>query len=116
MTDDKQDDKGPGDELREGLMHLFSAARKVIKTAEPAVARSLDDAERVINKIGRGGEAVASEVGREVAKLATGLADKLRSVANRADADAHAERTPPPPPSSHPEPPHEPDKSQDPRR
>jgi hypothetical protein len=104
MTDDKQDkqDKSPGDELREGLMHFFSAARKVIKTAEPTVHRSLDDAERVIQKIGRGGEAVAAEVGREVAKLATGLADKLRAMANRDAADAPDERTPPRPPTAPP--------------
>ena len=84
MTDPKDDDdKTPGAELREGLMHLFSAARKVIKTAEPAVTRSLDDAERVIQKLGRGGEVVAAEVGKEVATLATKLAEKLRQVANR---------------------------------
>src|SRR4051812_28457476 len=83
MSDPKDDDdKTPGAELREGLMHLFSAARKVIKTAEPAVTRSLDDAERVIGKIGRGGEVVANEVGKEVATLATKLAEKLRQVAN----------------------------------
>src|SRR5207237_639601 len=79
------EDKTPSDELREGLLHIFSAARKIVQTAEPHVARSLDDAERVINKIGRGGEVVANEVGKEVATLATKLAEKLRQVAARPD-------------------------------
>ena len=91
MTDSKHGDdpenKNASEELREGLMHLFTAARKVIKSAEPTVSRSLDDAERVIGKIGRGGEVVAAEVGKEVAKLATGLADKLRAVANRVESN-----------------------------
>ena len=96
MTDPKDDDdKTPGAELREGLMHLFSAARKVIKTAEPAVTRSLDDAERVISKLGRGGEVVAAEVGKEVATLATKLAEKLRQVANRDDGNDTGQHTPP---------------------
>lgn len=110
MTDSKDDkqaesaeEKKASEELREGLMHLFSAARKVIKSAEPTVTRSLDDAERVIGKIGRGGEVVAAEVGKEVAKLATGLADKLRAVANRVENEAPEERTPPAaPPSQRP--------------
>ena len=66
-----------------------------MKSAEPHVTRSLDDAERVIGKIGRGGEAVATEVGKEVALLATKLADKLRAVANRVEGDTPNETTPP---------------------
>src|SRR3954467_8197232 len=95
--DQGEKDKSPGAELREGLMHLFSAARKVMKTAEPAVQRSLDDAERVIGKIGRGGEVVANEVGKEVATLATKLADKLRQVANRDEHGAPDEPAAQPP-------------------
>lgn len=97
MTDPK-DEKTPGEELKEGLMHLFSAARKAIKTAEPAISKSLDDAERVIAKLGRGGEAVASEVGREVAALATKLADKIRALTDRTEGPE--ERTPPTPPDT----------------
>lgn len=91
------DPKGASEELHEGLLHLFAAARKVIKSAEPHVNRSLDDAERVIGKIGRGGEAVATEVGKEVATLATKLAEKLRTVAARVEGNAPDERTPPDP-------------------
>lgn len=102
MSDEKdtRDEKGAGEELREGLRHLFSAARKVIKTAEPHVSRSLEDAERLIGKIGKGGEAVAAEVGREVASLATRLAEKIRTVAERSESTAPEERTPPPPPTA----------------
>jgi 2-keto-4-pentenoate hydratase/2-oxohepta-3-ene-1,7-dioic acid hydratase in catechol pathway len=99
MTDPK-DEKGAGEELKEGLMHLFSAARKVMKSAEPAINKSLDDAERVISKLGRGGEAVAAEVGKEVASLATRLADKIKAVADRAEGNVPDERTPPEPPPS----------------
>jgi hypothetical protein len=98
-TDEQPSDRGAGEELREGLRHLFSAARKVVKTAEPTVSRSLEDVERVIGKLGRGGEAVASEIGREVAGLATKLADKLRAVSERGDGGAPEERTPPAPPT-----------------
>jgi len=91
------DDKGAGDELREGLRHLFTAARKVMQTAEPTVTNALDDAERVFDKLGRGGAAVAGEVGKEVATLATKLADRLKTVANRIDGNVPDERTPPTP-------------------
>jgi hypothetical protein len=91
------DEKGAGEELREGLRHLFSAARKVMQTAEPTVNHALDDAERVFDKLGRGGAAVAGEVGKEVATLATKLADRLKTVANRIDGNVPDERTPPEP-------------------
>ena len=103
MTDDpnekkpEPEDKGAGEELREGLRHLFSAARKVMKTAEPTVNNALDDAERVFEKLGRGGTVVATEVGKEVATLATRLADRLKTVANRIDGNVPDERTPPEP-------------------
>ncbi len=87
--------KGAGDELREGLAHLFSAARKVVKSAEPTVNNALEGGERVIEKLGRGGTAVAAEVGKEVATFASRLAERLKAVANRIDGDAPDERTPP---------------------
>lgn len=80
---DHDDDKGAGDELKEGLRHLFSAARKLAKNAEPTVNKSLDEAERVLGKLGRGGEVVANEVGREVASFATRVADKIRNATDR---------------------------------
>lgn len=80
---ENEDDKGAGEELKEGLKHFFSAARKLAKNAEPKVNRSLDEAERVLSKIGRGGEVVASEVGREMASLASRLADRLRNATER---------------------------------
>ncbi len=92
-----EDEKKAGEELRDGLHSLFNAARKVIKGAEPTVNNALDDAERVLEKIGRGGTHVAGEVGKEVATLATKLADRLKSVANRIDGNVPDERTPPDP-------------------
>ena len=87
MTDPKNDDKNAGDELREGLTHLFAAARKVVKSAEPHVGKPIEDVERLIGKIGRGGEVIASEVGREVATFATRLAERLKAVADQDEAD-----------------------------
>jgi hypothetical protein len=48
----------------------------------------------VITKLGRGGEAVANEMGKEVATLATRLADRLRAAANRADEQPGAPEHP----------------------
>lgn len=87
MTDPKNDDKNAGDELKEGLTHLFAAARKVVKSAEPHVGKPMEDVERLIGKIGRGGEVIASEVGREVATFATRLAERLKAVADKDEAD-----------------------------
>jgi hypothetical protein len=109
--DSTSEPKSAGEELREGLTHLFSAARKAIKSAEPAVTRSLDDAERVLGKIGRGGEVVAVEVSKEVASLASRLADKLKSVANRVEGDVPDERIPPDPSSTSESKPNDPDKT-----
>lgn len=72
-----------GDELRQAVSHLVSAARKVAKGAEPAVQRSLEEAERALDRVGREGEAVAEEVSREVSAFAGRLADRLRSFAER---------------------------------
>ena len=65
------------DEFREGLAHLFAAARKVASTVEPQVNRSLEDAEHALQRLGREGENMAGEVSREVATFAARLADKL---------------------------------------
>jgi hypothetical protein len=87
MTDPKDDDKDASAELKEGLTQLFAAARKVVKSAEPHVGKNFEDAERLIGKIGRGGEVFASEVGREVATFATRLADRLKAAADREDEE-----------------------------
>jgi len=72
-----------GDELREAVTHLMSAARKVARGAEPTVQRSLEEAERALDRVGREGEAVAEEVSREVSAFAGRLADRLRAFAER---------------------------------
>lgn len=97
---DRNDDKSAGEDLKEGLLQLFSAARKAVRSAEPVFNRSLDDAERVLSKLGRGGEAVAAEVSREVATLATRVADRIKAVADRAEGNVPDERLPPEPPPS----------------
>ncbi len=97
MTDPK-DEKTPTDELREGLNHLFAAARKAARTVEPHVHKPLEDAERLLGKLGRGGEAVATEVGKEVATFATRLADRLKAISDRADGNIPTERPPTEPP------------------
>ena len=76
------------DELREGLTHLFRAAQKVARAAEPAVSTALEDAERVVDRLGRGGTVAASQAGREVAAVALRLAEKLRAVASRLEEAA----------------------------
>ncbi len=98
MTQDK-DPKTPGDELREALSHLFSAARKAARTVEPHVHKPLEDAERLLEKLGRGGESVAVEVGKEVAAVAARLADRLRAISDRAEGNTPSERPPTDPPS-----------------
>jgi hypothetical protein len=79
------DDKSAADELKEGLSHLLSAAKKAVKSAEPIASRAAEEVGSTIEKLNKGGEQVAAEVGREVASLAGKLADKLRAVADRAD-------------------------------
>jgi hypothetical protein len=85
MTEPKEEPTA-SEELREAVTHLMSAARKVAKGAEPTVQRSLEEAERALDKVGREGEAVAEEVSREVASFAGRLADRLRAFAERDDA------------------------------
>lgn len=99
---EREDDatKGAGNDLREGLAHLFSAARTVVKSAEPTLNNAMDEGERVIEKLGRGGSAVATEVGKEVATFAARLAERLKAVAGRIDGEAPDKRTPPAPPAA----------------
>ncbi len=89
-----REDLSASDELREGLSHLFAAARKVAGKVEPQVSRSLEDAERALERVGREGEAIAGDVTREVASFAARLADRLRAVAERAEGNAPSERPP----------------------
>lgn len=91
---DPNADRTASDEFREGLTHLFAAARKVASKVEPQVNRSLEDAEHALQRLGREGEAMAGEVSREVATFAARLADKLREVADRTDPDGASERRP----------------------
>jgi hypothetical protein len=91
---DPNADRSPSDEFREGLTHLFAAARKVASKVEPQVNRSLEDAEHALQRLGREGETMAGEVSREVATFAARLADKLREVADRADPNSAAQRRP----------------------
>jgi hypothetical protein len=79
------DDRTASDELREGLNHLFAAARKVAQGVEPHVSRTIEDAERALERVGREGEMIAGDVTREVATFATRLAEKLRAVSERTD-------------------------------
>lgn len=81
------------DELREGLSHLLSAARKVARNVEPTVSRSLEDAERMLDRVGKEGEEIVGEVSREVATFAERLAERLRAVAER---DERKKQEPPP--------------------
>lgn len=84
MTEPKEEPTA-SEELREAVTHLVSAARKVAKGAEPTVQRSLEEAERALDRVGREGEAVAEEVSREVASFAGRLAERLRAFAERDD-------------------------------
>lgn len=72
-----------GDEFREGVTHLISAARKFASSVEPQVQRSLEEAEHALDRLGREGEAAVGEVTREVASFAERLAAKLREAADR---------------------------------
>lgn len=81
----EHDDKTAADELKQGFSHLLSAAKKAVKSAEPIATRAAEEVGSTIEKLNKGGEQVAAEVGREVASLAAKLADKLRAVADRAD-------------------------------
>ncbi len=96
-NDDKQnkEEKAASDELKDGLRSLFSAARKVIKSAEPHVQRSLDDVERVLGQVGKHGDAAAHAVSKEVAGFATRVAEKLREAAKTERKDLPEERVPP---------------------
>jgi phage shock protein A len=90
MNDDKTDsaegtEKTAADELKDSLAHLFAAARKVAQKVEPHVQRPLEDAEKALNDLGKGGESIARDAAREVASLASRLAEKLREVADRED-------------------------------
>lgn len=87
-------DRTATDEFREGLTHLFAAARKVASQVEPQVSRSLEEAEGALQRLGREGEVAVSEVSREVATFAARLADKLREAAERADPKRPSERPP----------------------
>ncbi|MBI5517773.1 MAG: hypothetical protein HY909_28640 [Deltaproteobacteria bacterium] len=86
MNDDKED-KTAADELKDSLSHLFAAARKVAQKVEPHVQRPLEDAEKALNNLGKGGEHIARDAAREVASLASRLAEKLREVAERDDEE-----------------------------
>jgi hypothetical protein len=84
--DDNQDaERSAKDEFKTGLEHLVNAAKKAVKSAEPLASRAAEEVGTTIEKLNKGGEQVAADVGREVAVLATKLADKLRAVAERAD-------------------------------
>ena len=54
MTEPKEEPTA-SEELREAVSHLVSAARKVAKGAEPTVQRSLEEAERALDRVGREG-------------------------------------------------------------
>lgn len=88
-------DRSATEEFREGLTHLFAAARKVASTVEPQVTRSLEEAEGALARLGREGEVAVGEVSREVATFAARLADKLREAAERADPTKPSQRPPP---------------------
>ncbi len=92
-------DRTATDEFREGLTHLFAAARKVASQVEPQVSRSIEEAEGALQRLGREGEVAVGEVSREVATFAARLADKLREAAERADPKRPSE----PPPKNDPE-------------
>jgi hypothetical protein len=85
MSDPDEADRSATDELKAGLGHLLSAAKKAVRSAEPLAERAASGVGSTLDKLNKGSEQVASEVGREVAVLAGKLADKLRAVAERAD-------------------------------
>lgn len=81
------------DELKAGFSHLVSAAKKAVKSAEPLANRAAEEVGTTLEKLNKGGEQVAQDVGREVASLAGKLADKLRAVADRAEPTTSSETT-----------------------
>ena len=83
--DNSSDERTATDELKVGFSHLVNAAKKAVKSAEPLASRAAEEVGATIEKLNKGGEQVASDVGREVASLAGKLADKLRAVADRAE-------------------------------
>lgn len=83
--DPSVDEPSAKDELKAGLDHLMNAARKAVKAAEPLANRAAEEVGSTIERLNKGGEQVAQEVGREVAQLAGKLAEKLRAVAERAE-------------------------------
>ncbi len=89
MTDNSNDnddsERTATDELKAGFSHLVSAAKKAVKSAEPLANRAAEEVGTTLEKLNKGGEQVAQDVGREVASLAGKLADKLRAVADRAE-------------------------------
>jgi hypothetical protein len=97
-NDNHDDERSAKDELKVGLGHLVSAAKKTLKAAEPLATRAAEEVGSTIEKLNKGGEQVASEVGKEVATLAGKLADKLRAVAER--AEPHEPHEPPGPGST----------------
>jgi Skp family chaperone for outer membrane proteins len=84
-NDNDHDDKSATEELKVGFSHLVNAAKKAVKSAEPLANRAAEEVGSTIEKLNKGTEQVAADVGREVATLAGKLADKLRAVADRAD-------------------------------
>ena len=91
MSDNDEADRSASDELKAGLGHLVSAAKKAVRSAEPLATRAASGVGSTLEKLNKGGEQVASEVGHEVAVLATRLADKLRAVAERAEGHRKAQ-------------------------
>jgi Skp family chaperone for outer membrane proteins len=84
-NDNDNDDKSATEELKVGFSHLVNAAKKAVKSAEPLASRAAEEVGSTIEKLNKGTEQVAADVGREVATLAGKLADKLRAVADRAE-------------------------------
>jgi hypothetical protein len=91
MSDNDEAERTASEELKAGLGHLVSAARKAVRSAEPLANRAASGVGSTLERLNKGGEQVASEVGREVAVLATRLADKLREVAERAEGHRKTE-------------------------
>jgi|LNFM01.1.fsa_nt_gb hypothetical protein len=73
------------EELKAGLGHLFNAAKKVARAAEPLANHAAKNVGSTFDSLEKAGEQVAADVGREVASIAGKLAEKLRAVADRAD-------------------------------
>ncbi|MDP3279243.1 MAG: hypothetical protein Q8Q09_28895 [Deltaproteobacteria bacterium] len=89
MNDDPQDpSKSPDatatDELKASFDHLLKAARKAAQSAEPAANKAASSVNEAIDRLNRGGEQVAVEVGKQVATLAERLAQRLEALAKKA--------------------------------